>query len=215
MPADDEGQAQHAPQRAPRPAPRPAEAVGVHGRQKDAAEEVVEGAEEDESAQAGNASDDAQGAPDIDGPGRGLFVGGHRCAAGQTNEHEVCEDSRRHGYGDGEHPAHPERADDEAAEDRGEEEGDAIRGTDEAVRFIADVFGHEVGHEGEHGDGAEVARYRAKQCEDDEDPERDARCVGEFAFGGGDEERPGEPIEDERNDAGGREHELLIEAVYQ
>ncbi len=66
---------------------------------------------------------------------------------------------------------HPELADRQAAEHRGDREGDPVGRADQPVRPVALVLGHQERHGRGQRDRAQVAGDRADEHEDDERPE--------------------------------------------
>ena len=90
---------------------------------------------------------------------------------GDADRQEV--DARDGGddHGDEDARPHPELADGEAAEHRGEGEGDPVGGADQPIRPVTALLWDKQGHGRRERDRAEVAGDRAREHEDDERPE--------------------------------------------
>ena len=192
-PAQDEAQAQEPPERSPGLDGHQRQAVGVHQGHEHAAQEIVEGGEEDEREEPGHGPHGADRSRDVDplafagsagaslGPVWTISFSGIGTSASRTIATTVAIAAAH------EHEGHAAEGEGDAAGHRRERERDPDRRPEHPVRPVAAVLGHDERDERRDRDVVDRSRHRAGEQDHHEDPEPDAGDRREGAVG----RRPG------------------------
>ena len=182
------------------------QAVGIHQRDVDAGDEVVERREEDQRDQPRDGRDRRDRAAEVEVRPALLRLG---IDLGDRDRHQVqqCDAGQRER--DREGPPHAEQPDAQAAEDARDHERDALDGADQAVGLVAVVLGDEQGHRRRERDVAQALDDAADQDHGGEQPEPRAAPVGEPVLTE-QQPQPGRGGVGDQGDGRGDDHHLLL-----
>ena len=206
--AEDEPGRGHAQNDAPELDREQGQAIGIEQRHHQAADEVVEAAEEDQGRQPWHRPDRRPAAGQVEGLRPVLRVVEHALLGNRDKDEVDQRQNRGHDRQQG-RPPHAEQADGEAGEDRGGHERQPLGRADQAVRPVALAIGHQQRHGRRQRDIAHVLDHGATQDQPSDQPEPHAAQVDDALLGQRQEqstrsqERPG-------GDDRGRDHHLFL-----
>ena len=152
------------------------QAVGVHQRDVDTGDQVVERREEDQRDQPRDGGDRGDRPAEVEARPALLRL---RVDLGDRDRQQVQQRDAGQRDRDREGPPHAEQPDAQTAEDAGDHERDALDGADQAVGLVAAVVGDEQGHGGGERDVAQALDDAADQDHAGEQPEPRAAPVGQ------------------------------------